>query len=144
MHRRFQLGDWLPLAIHTIDSDGKAAVADAPVTVKIFDASASLVETVTLPSRPERISDLTARSLQYSDGLVRLDSSYSAGMYMIFYSYTTESTATVRGHYEAFEIVAGGSADGAVIASYFHDLPNANNLVFQLDNGDLRRRLNPR
>jgi hypothetical protein len=144
MFNRFQLGDWLPLSMQVRDANGVPGVADEPgPTVKIFEADGSLVETINLPVRPERIADLTER-LGGHEARVRLGSDYSVGKYMLTYAYETDSGANVRGHAETFEIVAGGNASGAVIASHFHDLPNANNVVFQLDNGDLRRRINPR
>jgi hypothetical protein len=143
MFHRFQLGDWLPLSILPRDSTSSGTADEPGVTVKIFEADGDLVETVALPSRPERIN--LERGLGLGcEARVHLDSSYAAGKYMLFYAYTTDGATNVRGHAETFEIVAGGDAGGAVIASHFHDLPNANNVVFQLDNGDLRRRLNPR
>lgn len=144
MFNRFQLGDWLPLASHVVDGDGVTAAPDSNgvVTAKIFDAAGDLIETVNLPSRPERISELSGGGIQYHEGQVLLDGDYAVGKYMIVYTYTVD--AALGGSTDTFEIVAGGSASGAVIASYFHDLPNANNVVFQLDNGDLRRRINPR
>lgn len=145
MWQRFQLGDWLPLATFTVDANGVFTAPDEPgATAKIFDADGVLIQTVALPSRPERISDVTGRGLGGCENKVRLGSLYAAGKYMISYAYTTGAGANVRGYVETFDIVGGGSTAGAVIATHFHDLPNANNVVFQLDDGTLRRRLNPR
>lgn len=133
---QFQLGDFLPLTLQTVTGDETTpTLPTAAPTAKIFNASGTLVETISLP-----IHDPVG-AVAYFQHKRQLDSTYSAGKYFICYQWTTTSAGV---QCQTFEILAGGDADGAVIGMAWFEVPEARNVVYQLDSGALRAGRNPR
>lgn len=71
----------------------------------------------------------------------KLDSRFAVGQYSVDYRYKLGATHVVETDH--FEVIAGGNADGNVIAMTFYDRPHADFLVYQLDTGKIAAGRNP-
>ena len=136
---RYQLGDYLELAVQPTNASLTPTVPDDYPTAKIFDSSGTLIDTVTIP-----VVYKPSATEYYFERRWRLDSDYSAGTYMLVYQYETGAGANVVAQCQTFDIVAGGNSDGAVIGQYFQDVPEAQQVVYQLDGGRMVSRRFPR
>ena len=135
---RYQLGDWLPLTLVTHNAAGTRTLPDAAPTAKIVDASGTTIDTINMP-----ISKSKAFTISEFEYLLRLDSDYSAGVYMVFFRWATGSGAFSGGQSKQFEILAGGDSDGNVMGMAWMPKPQSADIVYQLDGGALLAGRNP-
>lgn len=135
---KFQLGEWLPLSLVTHNASGTPTLPDAAPTAKIVDSSGTTVDTINMP-----IGKSKAFITAGFEHIHRLDSDYSAGVYMIFYRWATGSGAFSGAQSQQFEIVAGGDSDGNVMGMTWMPKPQSADVVYQLDGGGLRAGRNP-
>jgi hypothetical protein len=137
MFFRKQLGDILALGIQ-LPVDRTPPLTSWP-TMKVFDSAGSLTETMSLALWPPRLDQQFAT---FGVFWTYLQGNYAVGKYSII----VQAIATGDSVFEAhqLEILPGGNAGGNTIASFFHGLPESNAVIFQLDDGTLVRRSNPR
>lgn len=134
---RFQLGDYVPLQIGTHPGTAVAANPTAAPTARIvaLDTPGSAVETVNMAIR-----DAYKRTGFFLNWL-RLSSSYSAKIYAAYYTWAIAGSN--YSECDMFEVVAGGNSSGAVIGAAVIQRPEAEFLMYQLDDGTLNVRRNP-
>lgn len=131
----YQLGDVMPLHLRCTTTAGVPVEPDdAPVAV-IADEN-GIVETVKLPVVDR--SDVTG----VFNASVNLDGEYSEGHLSIQYVYFVSSVA--RSVLVEAEIRVGGNSRGAGIAMEYFRQPSANYILYQTDQGFLRRHQNPK
>lgn len=137
---RFQLGDFVPLKLRTVDGNGTYAFPTvANPTAAVFDMAdlAAAVETVQLI-----VQDRYKRTGYFGKNH-RLSSSYAAAKsYMVIYEWALSGTN--YGDFDVFDVIAGGSSDGAVIGAEAYPRPEGEQVVYQLDGGKLLAGRNPR
>lgn len=136
---RYQLGDWLELVVQTTNGAGTPTPPDNCPTAKIFSGAGSLIDTVTIP-----VVHKPSGTEYYFERRWRLGSSYAAGAYMVVIEYTTTSGAYVCKDLSTFHIAAGGNTEGACIGSYWHSVPEAEQVCYQADGGRMLSRRFPR
>lgn len=130
---RYQLGESIALLLNTRSgADTPSAPDDAP-RADIFDASNTKVLSLDMP-----IDDDTMYVFRLK---IPLNSSFSEGLYRIVYRY--KANASVKLQVDYFQIVAGGSSEGAPIAMFPWARPEANYVVLQTDGGKVYQGRNP-
>lgn len=136
---RYQLGEEAIITVQVANSSLSPAHPDAAPTARIYSSANALIATVKLP--PKDIKSV----IGLFEHFVRLDRDYAVGVYSWRADWTV---ATVSGVQEGvFEIVAGGSQDGAVIAMGFFVNPEGSVLIQHLEadtDDDFRFGRNPR
>ncbi len=134
---RFQLGATVPLYLQCRNSSRAPTLPDRPPQYKVFLAGATApVEAHLMPIIDRYIVTGLFRSTQF---LGRL---YVAGMYQVCYYYNIAGSPVVET--DNFEIVGGGSVNGAVVSTYFLARPEANYIVQGLESGQITKGRNPR
>lgn len=134
---RFQLGTRVPFRLQCLDGEGGSnALPDNPPWCKVWNSSGSLVASFEMP-----VSDRYSQTGLFLTELF-LGRDYSAGQYSVTYSYRN---STYHGRQQdTFEVIAGGHADGAVVAMHFYVLPHATYVVQQLESGKIVQGRNPK
>tara|TARA_R110000803_G_scaffold205530_4_gene272296 strand:+ start:17148 stop:17561 length:414 start_codon:yes stop_codon:yes gene_type:complete len=130
---RHILGDSIPLSLDSVTPALVPTTPDSTPVAKIYDASGSAVETVSLGSK-----DLTKKLFDKSHFL---GSSYSAGRYMILYQWII--SAVTYHSTESFDILTGGDADGHALSLEGFDIGLAEHLLYQTESGKLVSGRNP-
>lgn len=121
----YQLGDAVPLFVTSVSTAPAATQPDSTPTAQLFTAAGSSVETVKLP---------LIDSAKWLFGLNHLlDSSYSAGTYLVVYKWTISST--IYQAYEHFLIRANGDADGNIHSMAGVDMDAGPHLVYSTESG---------
>jgi hypothetical protein len=136
MMTRWRLGDEVPIEFNVTNSSGTPSTPDAAPTVRIYSSSGEKVAQFTVP--PKDRSEQTG----YFSHFVRLGRAFSAGVYSWRATWEASSAAGIADG--VFRIVAGGDADGSVIAMHYLDAGAAPKLVYQTDAGALKHGANPR
>lgn len=139
MNSFYQLGDFVPITLISVDSNGAPAWPTSTPTVKTFVATdlTTAVETI----RPAARDPLRQTGLFFY--ALRLGSSYSAtNVYIVSKRWVI--SGTTYGEDEMFKVVPGGDADGAVIGATFVRRPEASSVVYVTDVGKLKVGRNPR
>ncbi len=139
---RRQLGDMLPIPVQ-LPVDHELVLSSWP-TCKIINSSGTVIETLKLALWAPRIDDPIGVLATFGIFWTFLHSLYAVGKYMIVIEApaTPDTDSITEAH--QLEILPGGNDNGNVIANYFHGLPEANGVVYQLDDGTLNRKSNPR
>ena len=132
---RFALGEIVPLAVWTRNSSDTPTLPVRSPVAAVYSGTA-LVLTQSLP-----ISDRYGVTGFFSYGL-HLDARFTTGPHSVIIHYVIGSSSYLES--QDFEVVAGGNALGAGIASYYFSIPQANVVLLQTDAGKLLRRRNPR
>lgn len=137
MYFRRQLGDVFALGVQLpVD---RALVLSSWPTLKAFDAAGSVARTMDLALWPPRLDQQFAT---FGVFWCYLHGAFSVGKYSLIMEAPTASDSVFEAH--QLEILPGGNENGNVIGSFFHGLPESNAVLFQLDNGTLNRKSNPR
>lgn len=135
---RFQVGDFVPLRVRSVaPATGVPTLPSTPVNVyaTIYSSAPAVVDQLALPILDRfQVTGQFARQFQ-------LDSDYSAGQYVIQYSWAV--SGNFGGDVDTFEVVAGGSASGAVVSAYEMQMPDARYLVHEYDSGSIVQGRNP-
>lgn len=133
---RQQLGDELDITVQVVDAAMTPQTPDAAPTLRIYNSSGTKVATILMPPADrENVSGLFEHTLL-------LNWTYAVGFYSWRASYTVGGVAGVNEGY--FEVAAGGSADGAIIAIAFMQNPDGTALVQHTDNDTFLLSRNPR
>ncbi len=129
-----QLGERFPIGAFCDSAfAGGAAVSPASApTITVWNDAGSVVYQGAIPP-----VDLTAGQGLFSRTL-HLGPAFSVGRHAVKVDYGTRSAIA------HFEILPGGSTDGAVIAIAYVDRPHARFVVQQLDSGRIVRGREPR
>lgn len=131
----YQLGDQIPLSVRTVSSTGVPTEPDAAPRAIVY-SSAGIVDSVELPIDDRK--NVTG----YFRYLYPLSSKYSAGLHTI--QLLWKVSGTVYSEIMSFEIAAGGDASGAGIALEYFRAPAASYVLYQTDQGELKKKKNPR
>lgn len=129
---RYQVGDFVPLVLQSTTTAGVAVTPTvAAVTAKLYNASGVLVTTISLGlnNKVQTVGLFRSRWL-----------ATAVGVWMVVYDW---SDGTAQKKVERFEVVAGGSSSGAVVALHATELPEATYLLLQGANGTLYYGRNP-
>ena len=133
---RYQLGEEIPLGCRTLTAADVPTAPDDCPTMTISTAAGSIALSRKIP-----ICDRYGVTGLFLDN-VQLNTTFAAGAYIVNYVWVIGGT--VLGDTDTFEIVAGGNADGACIASHFFDRPHADFIVQQVDSGQVVYGRNPK
>jgi hypothetical protein len=133
---RYYLGHEVPIRVLTVNAARTPTAPDRCPDLEVCDDQGGKVATgVLLPAvdRPAQTGYFQVR--------VRLDGRFTAGRYEAVVRYEA-------GNYQGqvvrpFDVVAGGSTDGAVLAMASFERPHARLVVAQLDSGRLVKKTNP-
>jgi hypothetical protein len=132
---RYQQGDIVALSVLCTDANGAPTLPDkAPVAVLCSDTVQVL--TIRLPI----VDRYTITG--FFQHTMQLGTAFVVGRYRVVYQYTLSGVAYAKA--DAFEVVAGGHADGAGLAMYYYRRPTSDYVLLQTDGGRLIRRRNPR
>lgn len=132
---RFALGQELPLCLRCT----LAGAPDTPSThpaVEVRDASAAAY-------RGRVPADGQGEVLGLFRGPLQLGAAFTPGRYAAVFRWA-DSGGADRVEVHEFQVVAGGSADGAVTFLHPVDRPQATYLLYGTDAGKLARGRNPR
>lgn len=132
---RFYLGQHVPISVQCTDGPESALPSQTPL-VTIYDDNGDPVEAKRMPI----VDRVAAPGLFIL--MLRLTSAYSPGHYSAAVQYIVASNPQLQTCY--FEVVAGGSVNGAVISMQFYDRPQAKFLVQKLDSFQRNIIKNPR
>lgn len=132
---QYQLGDELPLFLKTTLADAPDTPSNHP-TAEIRSAS-GMIHFGRIPA------DDQGSAVGVFRGPVMLDQRFSVGRHHVIYRWI-DSGSNARVSISSFRLVAGGSADGAVIAIHSVVRPQANFLLYATDDGRIIRGRNPR
>ena len=133
---RYQLGQEIPLTVLTVNGSGTPTAPTEAPFYEVHNTSGKVKSGKFMPV----LDRFGVTGLFQAN--VRLDTDFSPGRYTVVYRWLAGSFQGVE--YSSFEVVAGGDADGAVIAAFWYERPHADFLVQQLDSGKLVRGKNPR
>lgn len=133
---RFVLGEFVPLVVWARNDDGTPAVPSSHPEARIYDDAGTLVQTHALPLVDS--ADVVGR-FRYD---LPLGSQYAVGYYSVKIEYTI--SAVVYAELLDFQVLAGGDADGGLIAAELYNSPNSPWLVAETDRGELLAHRNPR
>ena len=132
---RYQLGQEVVLGLVTLESTSLPDVPDYPVHVRIWSGGTKVLGKF-IPIH-DRYG--TTAFFQYRQFI---GAQFSAGTYHVNYHYVGSD-----GHggieTDHFEVVAGGHADGTIIAMNYYNRPHADFVVTHLDSGKIQQRRNP-
>lgn len=133
---RHQQGDQIFLSIRTLNGSGVPTNPDAAPLMDVWLNGTTKLRSARIPRHDAgAVTGLFGYWLDLGVG-------YVAGMYQVTYSWTVGSDHGLQ--VDTFEVLAGGSSDGAVISMIEHRRPQASFVVYQLDGGRLRAGRNPR
>jgi hypothetical protein len=137
---RWQQGEFLPLGVTTTTPAGAPADPQAEPVATVYQDGLTLtrIRQVTLAAHDRGGATGAFRTPLF------LGTEFSApGRYLVVIRWVTEE-GVPRCRTGAFTLLAGGSADGAVVGMVFVSRPDANHLVMQTDSGRMKRGRNPR
>lgn len=133
---RYQLGQFVPLAVQCVDASGSPTLPTAPPQLEIWQGSTIVIAAKEIP-----IIDRYRTTARFGYRQP-LDGRFAAGTYLASYTYTVGSLGVFA--VDSFEVVAGGNADGAAIAITQFDCPHARFIVWATDMRKLLYGRNPR
>lgn len=131
---RYFQGQVLPVTVQCTTSDGTPAVPDNPPYIDFRSDSGQVLQ-VQMPV----IDRYTVTGL-FSYPL-RLNASFPAGRYSATVFYRASGYHGLEVH--PFEVVAGGDADGAIVAQAFWQRPEATYLIQQTEADNILLKRNP-
>jgi hypothetical protein len=132
---RYQLGQFVPLAVRTVNGSDVAGLPDdAPAALVYSDSGKVLTQLLPIKDRFAVTGFFFHR--------LPLGAAFAAGRHWVLYQWLRSGTHFAES--DVFEIGDGGHADGAVLALHHYRRPNAEFVVQQLDSGKLVRGRNPR
>lgn len=132
---RFQAGDFVPLELVSTNGSMVSSEPTAQATAKIYDASGTLIATVSLQIRSRnRITGAFSNRWQVTTAA-------GTGRFMVVYEWAI-SGSTYR-KVECFTVVSGGNEAGAIISQARMLTPQADYLIHETDNGALYWGRNP-
>jgi hypothetical protein len=135
---RYQVGQKVPLGCFCIDANGVPTPPAAAPTMDIFSPANALIISADLVP----IVD-PANAPGYFQQNWFLTSYYTAvGLYTVIYHWVIGSAPAFQSE-DTFEVVDGGNYSGSIIALHYHDRPWAQNLIYQMDGGNLAKGRNP-
>lgn len=121
----FQLGQFVPIGAMCVDGDREPGAPTYAPTVKVYSAGGTRVVSARMPPLDRYVID---GQFCYS---LRLGSTFAVGNYMASVSYVLSGNTYVDTH--NFRIVAGGDANGAIVAMTEYRTPAGTHLVQRLD-----------
>lgn len=133
---RYQLGDEVPLPLLCLDTSKRPADPDAAPRVAIYDEAGGAVKDFALP-----VCD-KAETTGWFLGSLFLGSDFAAGHYEAVYRWKVGGNH--GGRVDTFEIVAGGSESGQVIALHSYERPHSDFMVQQRTSGRIYKGRNPK
>lgn len=133
---RVQLGEWLTVPLNTDDRLQPTAPPAAP-SLAVFDHTGAKVAQALVPA-----ADLAGVTGLFA-ARIRLGATFATGRYLVCLQYRTAGGAS-RLKAAHFDVVAGGDANGAIVAMTFYQRPQANYLVCRLDSDQRLLARNPR
>lgn len=134
--QRSQLGYELELGCRTKDSSGTPTAPDACPTMTILTETGTQVLSKQIP-----IQDRYGRAGLFSY-MQPLNSLFSAGRYYVTYDWLISGVAGSA--IETFQVLPGGSTAGQAISMHFKGGSQANHIIRQNDDGNIRYNRNPR
>ncbi len=124
---QFRQGDLVSLPLVTRTAAGVATAPSAHPAARIYDSAGALVAAALVPPLDRyKQTGLFAWRLQ-------LDGDFPAGLYGVVMFFTVAGVALCEEG--VFEVIAGGSEEGAVVSMTSYERPHAKFLVRQFDDG---------
>ena len=132
-----QVGGWLPLRARCLTGSAVPTLPSSPVNVyaTIYSDAGAVIDHLALSIMDRYL--VTA----HFGRCFQLDGDYSAGHYFVLYTWAI--AGTFGGDIDWFEVVAGGSASGAVVSAVELQRPEAKYLVHEYDSGTVAQGRNP-
>ena len=130
---RFQLGESLSLILNSRSAAEVPSAPDDAPRVDIFDGSNTKVLSLDMP-----IDDSTMYVFRLK---LPLNATFAEGLYRVVYRY--KANGAVRLHVDYFQVLAGGSSEGAPVSMFPWARPEANYVVLQTDAGKVYQGRNP-
>lgn len=132
---RKSLGQEAAFSVSTVDVDGVVTwPSDAP-TVDVWAGATLILHGLKMPKVDQSVVGLFRLNLF-------LDGRFAVGVYEVVKRWAVGTYIGVQ--IDRFEIIAGGDTNGAVISMFYHEMPQANFVVYQTDGGRLKRGKNPK
>ena len=123
---RYRQGEPVVLTLLSHDDDGEAAPPDGPPAVTVYDDAGAKVASGAVPLLDRY------RQPGWCGYRLRLGA-LGVGHYGVTFGYSGGGSARLDA--ATFEVVAGGHADGAVLAMTHYERPHAAFLVHQAESG---------
>lgn len=135
---RHQLGNTMPVTVLTVDASNLPTAPDVPPVMKIWSGT-TLILSAQMPVADRYGTSTNTTLFIYP---LFLGASYAAGLYDV--SLTWKIGTFVGVEDGTFEILAGGNADGSIIAMTLYRRPEADFVVWQTNSGKLQRGRGPK
>lgn len=132
---RKQLGQTLVLVLPCVDADGTPTMPTENPFLKVWNASG-----LVLATNMALVDEVVQPGM--FDFPLFLSSLFSAGWHTLDMFFQVGSYFGVKSH--TFEVVTGGSGNGAITGMHFYQRPHASFLVQQTESGQLIQGRNPR
>lgn len=135
---RIQLGAELPISCLTVDANSLPTAPDAPPALKIWSGT-TLILSAQMPVNDRFGTSTVCTFFLYP---LFLGGQYATGTYDVNLSWKIGSFVGVED--AKFDVVAGGHADGAIVAMTLYRRPEADFVVWQTTGGKLQRGRGPK
>jgi hypothetical protein len=132
---RYQNGDTVPLRVLCRDAAGVPGVPPRAPQVTVWSPAGAKVRVRVMP-----VLDRYGQAGLFHYPLY-LDGDFAPGLYRAVYNYNLGSYVGIEE--DGFEVLAGGNADGAVVALHFYVRPHARFVMQSLDSGKMVQGRNP-
>lgn len=135
--RSYQLGDEVPIFVQVVDAAKRPIDPDAAPRAAVYDNAGNVVKDFYLPVVDK------AETVGCFMGTVFLGPEFAAGHYRVVIRWLL-SSILYGGDVVCFEIQAGGSETGQVIAMHSYERPHSNFTVQQRTSGRIYKGRNAR
>jgi hypothetical protein len=137
----YQLGDHVRLVCECKTSSGVPTEPDSAPTVSVFSPTATIINNKTIPPL-DRYNATGVFSYELFLGASTwVPGLFAAGKLWVLYNWVIAGVSGAD--IDCFDILAGGHANGSVIAMHWLEKPHGNYIVMQLNSGRLIKRRNP-
>ena len=132
---RQQIGTWMHVLLQCVNSDGEAAMPDAVPVIKVWSGSALILDA----EMPVFDKSIQVGLFRYPIFFGEL---YSTGSHVMKLFYVTGGVGVSEER--RFDLIAGGNDAGQVLGMIFFHRPDSNSILYQTEDGRIRRGRNPR
>ena len=139
---RHHVGSSISLGVPSVNTSNAPTMPTSAPIAKLFTAAGAQVGSdVKLPVHDKLGHDAAGANGAFFLKRHLLNSSYSAGRHLVLYQWTISGVTYHES--DSFDILAGGDADGTVIGLYALQRPEAMNVLYQTESGELKTGRNP-
>ena len=133
---RYQLGKHLPIGVQCVNATRVPSAPTAAPSFRIYKHDATFIIAGSLPPTERYLATGLFEYRQF------LTAAFSVGWYYVRYTWAVLGVNFAA--FDAFEVVAGGSAGGQINSMFFLDRTDGDWIVTQSDSGNTNINRGPR